>query len=90
MNADIMTAKAPKLVPCLSISTNSTGSHRTIFPVGTKASELTHDIGSDGNPTYTEGVYVEMITEEQAAQLKAAGSLHFSDTHSFYEWQQGQ
>jgi len=76
-----------KLVPALSISTNATGSHRTLYPVGTKATELTHDFdGETGNPTYTEGVYVEMITEAQAAELRKLGSMHFSDTSEFYAW----
>lgn len=78
-----------KLVPVLSISTNETGSHRTLYPVGTKATNLVHDFDTaTGNPTYAEGVYVEMVPEEHAREVREAGSsgLHFSDTHSFNEW----
>lgn len=76
-----------KLVPVLSISTNSTGSHRTIYPVGTKALALVHDYDTaTGNPTYTEGVYVEMITKAQAADVARLGKICFSDSDSFNEW----
>ena len=78
-----------KLVPVLSISTNEAGSHRTIYPVGTKADALVHDFDpATGEPTYAEGVYVEMVTEAQAAEVRAAGvkGLHFSDSNHFNEW----
>lgn len=76
-----------KLIPVLSISTNETGSHRTIYPVGTRADMLVHDYEA-GRPTYAEGVYVEFVSEAQAAEVRAAGreGLHFSDSASFDEW----
>lgn len=78
---------AVPLVPVLSISTNATGSHRTIYPVGTKANALIHDIDTDtGEPTYAEGVYVEMVTLAQAEQVRSRGKLCFSDTQEFYAW----
>ena len=81
--------KITKLVPVLSVSTNSTGSHLTLFSVGTKADALYHDIDfTTGDPTYAEGVYVEMVTEEQAKIVRAAGvkGITFSDTKQFNDW----
>lgn len=77
-----------KLVPVLSISTNATGSHRTLFPVGTRADMLIHDYNVDGNPTYSEGVYVEMVTKAQADEVRASApnGLSFSDSDQFNEW----
>ena len=78
-----------KLVPVLSISTNTTGSHRTLYPVGTVADALVHDYDPEtGEPTYNEGVYVEMVTERQAAEVRATGNkgLKFSSSDHFYEW----
>lgn len=80
-----MTTKT-ELVPVLSISTNSTGAHRTLFPVGTKADALVHDYDPDGKPTFAEGVCVEMVTPSQADGVRRRGKMTFSDTHSFYEW----
>jgi hypothetical protein len=78
----------PKLRAVLSISTNSTGSHRTLYSVGTRADLLVHDFAPDGTPTYSEGVYVEMVTEAQAAEVRAAGvkGMSFSDTDQFNDW----
>jgi hypothetical protein len=74
----------------LSVSTNSTGSHRTIYPVGTRADALIHDYDpATGNPTYAEGVYVEMVSEKQAEEVRQRGKITFSDSNEFYEWLAG-
>lgn len=76
-----------KLVPVLSISTNETGSHRTLYAVGTRADCLVHDY-ADGKPTYAEGVFVEMVPESLAEKVRECGSkgMHFSDSSQFHEW----
>ena len=72
----------------LSISTNETGSHRTIYACGTKAAGLIHDRKDNGEPTYTEGVFVEMVPDGHAAEVARAGAkgLHFSSTYEFLDW----
>ena len=79
-------------VPVLVISTtNTSGSHRTIYPVGTKALALVHDVDPATNtPTYAEGVYVEMVSEDQADCVRRAGKLDFSDTDEFQTWLSGE
>ena len=76
------------LVPVLCVSTNQSGSHRTLYAVGTRATDLTHDFNPDGSPTYQEGVFVEMVPPTHAAEVMAAASkgLHFSDTDAFDAW----
>lgn len=68
-----------KLVPVLSQSTNSTGSHRSLWPVGTSTSEIDHDGTCDR-------VDVEMVTPEQAAEVLRRGKITFSSEHEFIEW----
>lgn len=78
-----------QLVPVLSVSTNGTGSHRTLFAVGTRADSLAHDYDkASGTPTYAEGVYVEMIPKDRASEVGAAGAdgLHFSSAEEFNDW----
>jgi hypothetical protein len=70
------------LCPVLCISTNASGSHLTLWPVGTSASQLRHDDTCDR-------VYVEMVTVEQAALVKERGHISFSSTEEFYAWLTG-
>jgi hypothetical protein len=78
------------LVPVLCISTNESGTHRTLYPVGTNADELIHDYNSsNGLPTYREGVGVAMVTPSQAAEVRARGKMSFSDSDDFDAWRFG-
>lgn len=82
---------APGLVPVLIISTNQTGSHCTVYPVGTKAEDLAHDIDPEsGKPTLAEGVYVELVSRGHAAVLGRMGKLCFSSQADFDAWQAGE
>jgi len=80
------TMKTKELVPVLTVSTNSTGSHLTVYPVGTKATNLIHDYDQDGNPTYAEGVYVELVRPAQAEEIARRGKITFSSTSEFNDW----
>lgn len=75
-----MKLKTPQvLVPVLCMGTNSTGSHRTLWPVGTSASVIHHDDTSDR-------IEVEMVTKAQAEEVRVTGSLRFSSSDDFYAW----
>lgn len=76
-----------KLIPVLAVSTNSTGNHMTIFPVGTKADALIHDYDNEtGKPTFGEGVYVEFVTPEHEKELRERGKMTFSSEEEFFAW----
>lgn len=80
-----------KLIPVLVISTNETGSHRTVYPNGTRALDLVHDYDSDtGLPTYAEGVYVDLVPEALAQEVRRAGKRHFSSTEEYDAWIAGE
>lgn len=68
-----------ELVPVLRVSTNTTGSHSTIFPVGTNACNLFHDGTCDL-------VYVEMVSEGQREDVRRLGKMSFSSESDFLEW----
>ena len=68
-----------KLVPVLRVvAMAASGSHSTIFPQGASALALALDADSV--------VGAEMVTREQAEEVAARGSIHFSSESAFEAW----
>jgi hypothetical protein len=78
----------PEYFPVLKVSTNQSGSHFTIFKVGTKADELYHDKDNNGNPIFS-SVMVEMVSLPVKEYFDQNNSAHFSDMEdwqNFYDY----